>query len=81
MFVAGKVLDSNGQVIGVLASDLSEAERETHREVATTPLPASRNWNIRLFPSIDDMRGAPAPDSHYYAKEHYYSVLVRAVRE
>ncbi|EKG34019.1 hypothetical protein [Pseudomonas avellanae] len=81
MFVAGKVLDPNGQVIGVLASDLSEAERETHREVATTPLPASRNWNIRLFPSIDDMRGAPAPDSHYYAREHYYSVLVRAVRE
>ncbi|KPY85916.1 Uncharacterized protein ALO44_05303 [Pseudomonas syringae pv. tagetis] len=81
MFVAGKVLDLEGHITGVLASDLSEAARDTDERGAATQLPASRNWNIGLFESIDGMRGAPAPDSNYYAKEHYYSVLVRPVRE
>lgn len=81
MFVAGKVLDQNGQVIGVLASDLSEPAREPDQNGVTPQLPARRNWNLGLFPSIDSMRGTPEPDSNAYVQEHYYSVLVRPVRE
>ncbi len=81
MFVAGKVLDQNGQIIGVLASDLSEPAREPDQNGVTPQLPARRNWNLGLFPSIDSMRGTPEPDSNAYVQEHYYSVLVRPVRE
>ncbi|MFH7439475.1 hypothetical protein RA269_29025, partial [Pseudomonas syringae pv. tagetis] len=45
MFVAGKVLDLVGHITGVLASDLSEAARDTVERGAATQLPASRNWN------------------------------------
>ncbi|MBS7413561.1 MULTISPECIES: hypothetical protein [Pseudomonas syringae group] len=81
MFVAGKVLDQNGQITGVLASDLSEPAREPDQNGVTPQLPARRNWNLGLFPSIDSMRGSPEPDSNAYVQEHYYSVWVRAVRE
>jgi len=81
MFVAGKVLDRNGQITGVLASDLSEPAREPDQNGVTPQLPARRNWNLGLFPSIDSMRGVPEPDSNAYVQEHYYSVLVRPVRQ
>lgn len=81
MFIAGKVLDQSGKVTSVLATDLSEPARATVNDVSTTELPATRNWNVKLYRSIDEMRGAADPEQNYYAKDQYYSVLVRPVTE
>ena len=79
MFITGKVLDADGRVTGVLATDLSEPSRE--HKLPTAQLPRSRNWNTRLYRSIAEMRGVAGPDTNAYPSDQYYSVLVRAVNE
>ena len=80
MFVVGKLVDQQGTVTGVLATDLSEPSRSSAGGVSTTRLPASHNWNVRSYSSVEQMRGAPGPDSNAYPQDQYYSVLVRPVR-
>ena len=79
MFITGKVLDADGRVTGVLATDLSEPSRE--HKLPTAQLPRSRNWNTQLYRSIAEMRGVAGPDTNAYPSDQYYSVLVRAVNE
>ncbi|HEX8593241.1 MAG TPA: hypothetical protein VF682_08170 [Pseudomonas sp.] len=79
MFVAGKVLDHEGNVTAVLATDLSEPARKSVKGVSTK-LPASKNWNVQLYQSVDEMRGAGDPDGNHYPVADYYSVRVRPVR-